>query len=145
MDSINESILDSIKKMLGLEEDYTPFDTDIIIHINSALMNLQQLGVGPKEGFEISDSTATWSEFLTNNTKLNSAKTYVYLYVRMLFDPPTNSFVMDAMKKQLEELGWRLNVQAESVETFDFINDSAAARKRGWPGDDVITAQNSGE
>lgn len=135
---MTDSILVTIKKMLGLSDDYTPFDTDITIHINAALMNLTQLGVGPKEGFEISDYNETWEQFLTNNTKLGSVKTYVYLYVKMLFDPPSNSFVMDAMKRQLEEIGWRLNVQAESVETFDFITDDANARKRGWPGNDAI-------
>lgn len=119
----DESILFSIKKMLGLEEDYTPFDTDIIIGINTALMTLTQMGVGPKEGFSISDAGATWSEFLTNDVKLFAAKTYVYLQVRMGFDPPSNSFVMDAMKKQSEEILWRLNVQAESVEEFDFMQD----------------------
>ena len=120
---MTKSILASIKKMLGLDESYAPFDTDIIVHINSALMVLTQMGVGPKEGFSINGYSEKWSDFLTNPTKLESAKTYVYLQVRMMFDPPTNSFVMDAMKRQSDELLWRLNVQAESTETFDFMNE----------------------
>ena len=129
-----DSILGTIKKMLGLEFDYTPFDTDIIVLINSALMSLQQLGVGPKEGFTVKDHTDTWNDFLTNKANMNSVITYVYLQVKIMFDPPTNSFVMDAMKKQIEEIGWRLNVQAESVEVQDFIRDDEQTRKRGWPG-----------
>ena len=135
---MDDSILNSVKKMLGLDDEYTPFDTDVIININSALMTLTQLGIGPREGFEITDSSSTWGEFLTNPTKLGAVKNYVYLSVRILFDPPSNSFVLDAMKRQLEEIGWRLNVQAESVETFDFVTDDANARKRGWPGNEMI-------
>lgn len=144
MDKQTDSIFVSIKKMLGLEDDYTPFDSDILVYINSALMTLTQLGIGPKEGFIVSDYTATWSDFLTNKTNLEAVKSYVYLSVKVLFDPPTSSFVMDAMQKQIEQIGWRLNVQAESVETFDFITDDAAARKRGWPGNDVINGTEGG-
>ena len=123
MNSLNDSILITIKKMLGLDDQYTPFDTDIIVLINSALMTLTEMGVGPKEGLQISDYDETWSDFLTNEVQLGAAKTYVYLKVKMLFDPPTNSFVMEAMKQQAEEQAWRLNVMAESVETFDFMKD----------------------
>ncbi len=123
MDSLNDSILVSVKKMLGLEDEYTPFDTDIMIDINAALMKLTQLGVGPKEGFQVTDYNNSWSEFITNDVLLGGVKTYVYLQVKMLFDPPTNSFVMDAMQRQADEIGWRLNVQAESVETFDWMDD----------------------
>ena len=100
MDRMNDSILITIKKMLGLSMDYTPFDADIIVHINSAIMTLTQMGVGPKYGFEVVDNDETWGDFLTNGVKLSAAKTYIYLQVKMLFDPPTNSFVMDSMKKQ---------------------------------------------
>ena len=141
MDLINDSILLTIKKMLGLDDEYTPFDTDVIIHINSALMTLNQLGIGPKGGFEISDASSTWSDFLTNSVNLGSVKNYVYLSVKMLLDPPTNSFVLDAMKRQVEELGWRLNIQAESAETFDFVADDIAARTRGWPGNENIESR----
>lgn len=127
-DQMSDSILVTIKKMLGLEDAYTPFDTDVMIFINAALMNLTQLGVGPKEGFTISDYDTKWSDFLTNEVKLGAVKTYVYLKVKMAFDPPTNSFVMDAMKQQAEEIGWRLNVQAESVEKFDFMHEDSLKR-----------------
>ena len=127
-DQMSDSILVTIKKMLGLEDAYTPFDTDVMIFINAALMNLTQLGVGPKEGFTISDYDTKWSDFLTNEVKLGAVKTYVYLKVKMAFDPPTKSFVMDAMKQQAEEIGWRLNVQAESVEKFDFMHEDSLKR-----------------
>lgn len=138
MDMTTNSILASIKKMLGIEDDYTPFDIDIIVHINSALMTLNQLGVGPDEGLQIVDYSTTWDEFTVSPEMLGAVKNYVYLSVKTLFDPPANSFVMDAMQKQIEQLGWRLNVQAESKKTFDFITDDENARKRGWPGNDVI-------
>lgn len=127
-DQMSDSILVSIKKMLGLDESYTPFDTDVIIFINSALMSLTQLCVGPKEGFTISDYNETWSDFVTNEVTLGAVKTYVYLKVKMAFDPPSNSYVMDAMKQQAEEIGWRLNVQAESVEKFNFMHNDSLKR-----------------
>ena len=119
---MGESILASIKKMLGLEADYTPFDTDIIILINSALMTLTQLGVGPKDGFSIRDYSTKWSDFITNKILINSAQEYVYMKVKMVFDPPGNSFVMDAMKQRCNEYEVRMNMQAESVEDFWFVN-----------------------
>lgn len=125
---MDDSILITIKKMLGLAEDYDPFDAEIIVHINTAIMTLTQFGVGPKEGFFITDATATWADLLTNPTNLEAVKTYLYLRVRMLFDPPSSSFVMDSMKAQADELAWRLNVQAESVETFDFMTEDGLKR-----------------
>lgn len=119
---MDDSILNTVKKMLGLEDEYQPFDTNVIVLINSALMSLTQLGVGPKEGFTIKDYTATWSDFLTNDVKLEAVKDYVYLKVKVTFDPPSGASVLDAYKQQINELEWRLNVQAESVETFDFVN-----------------------
>lgn len=121
----HEEILPTIKKMLGITDEYSVFDADIIILINSALMSLAQLGVGPKEGFVIKDYTSKWSDLLINDTKLEPAKAYIYLKVKIAFDPPTSSFVLEAYNKQIAELEWRLNVQAESVETFDFVKDSA--------------------
>lgn len=138
MNGATESILVTIKKMLGLGEDYTPFDTDIIVHINSAFMTLTQLGIGPEEGFQITDANNTWGDFISDNEMIGAVTNYTYLTVRTLFDPPSNSFVMDAMQKQIEQLGWRLNVQAESKKTFDFITDDEKARRRGWPGNEVI-------
>lgn len=109
------SILDSTKKVLGLEPDYTPFDIDIVMHINSTLATLNQLGIGPAEGFAIEGKEETWEEFIGDSKQLNSVKTYVYLKVRLLFDPPATSFAIDAMQKQITEFEWRLNVQREGV------------------------------
>lgn len=107
-----DSILTSIKKLLGIEEEYTHFDTDIIMHINTVFMTLQQLGVGPKNGFTITDKESTWNEFF-GPEQLEAAKTYVYLKVRLLFDPPSNSFLVDALERHAKEIEWRLQVQAE--------------------------------
>lgn len=110
------SILTSTKKILGLAEDYTAFDLDVITHINSAFSTLTQLGVGPVEGFIIEDETAVWSDFIPDNDlQYNSVKTYVYLRVRMLFDPPSTSFVIAALNEQIKELEWRLNIHREET------------------------------
>ena len=123
---MDDSILATIKKMLGLATEYTAFDQDIIVLINSQFMVLQQLGVGTKDvhGFAIKDYSEKWKDFLENDVNLRAVKEYIYMKVRMVFDPPGNSFVMDAYKQQCQELEWRLNVQAESVETFNFITDN---------------------
>lgn len=114
--STSDSILTSVKKMLGITEDYTHFDQDIIIHINSVFMILSQLGVGPVNGFTITDGSNIWSEFLpTDNKNFEAVKTYMYLKVKLLFDPPLGSTVMDAMKHMINELEWRLNVEAEQT------------------------------
>lgn len=116
-----DSILDSTKKILGLDSAYTAFDPDIISHINSVLFTLNQLGIGPVEGFVIIDGSATWDEFLGEG-KLNQyagVPTYVYLKVRMLFDPPQTSFAIDAMNKQILEHEWRLNVAREQTDYVD--------------------------
>jgi len=110
---VENSILISTKKNLGLEPDYTPFDLDVITFINAAFSTLEQLGIGPVGGFSIEDNTATWSEFMGDDARYNAVKSYVYLRVRMLFDPPTTSFVLEAMNNQLRELEWRLNVVRE--------------------------------
>lgn len=119
---MDESILRDIKKMLGLDLDYDPYNADVIVLINSALMVLCQLGVGPKKGFVVKDYTSKWSDFLVNDVNLEAAKQYVYLKVRVTFDPPSSSAVLSSYEKQMQELEWRLNVQAESVDTFDFVN-----------------------
>lgn len=113
------SILDSTKKVLGLTEDYTAFDQDIIIYINTAFSSLHQLGVGPIEGFAIEDASTTWDAFLGTDPRLNSVKTYIHLRSRLLFDPPTTSYLVDALDKQLKELEWRLNVQREETQWTD--------------------------
>lgn len=110
---MNESILNTIKKMLGIDADYNAFDTDVMVDINSVLMALNQLGVGPERVFSISGATETWQDFLGERFDLQAVKSYIYLKVRMLFDPPSSSFVLDSMKNQAEEFEWRLNIQAE--------------------------------
>lgn len=109
------NILESIKKLLGLDHNYKVFDPEIIIHINSAFSTLTQLGVGPKEGFLVEEASQ-WSEFLEENPRLSSVKTYVYLRVRLLWDPPSTSFAIESFKKQLEEIEWRLTVTADTRE-----------------------------
>lgn len=109
-----ESILTSIKKLLGIGEDYTHFDADIIMHINSVFAVLTQLGVGPSEGFSIEDDLTTWNEFLPDDPRLNTVKSYMYMKVKLLFDPPTGSTHAEAMNRVISEFEWRLNVAAES-------------------------------
>lgn len=108
-----DSILTSVKKNLGIAEDYEVFDPDILMHINTALSTLTQLGIGPETGFFVEDKTATWDDFLTEDHRFNSMRTYVTLKVRLLFDPPALSFVIEAIKEQIRELEWRLNVTRE--------------------------------
>lgn len=110
-----DSILDSTKKVLGLDSEYTAFDQDVIMHINSVFSTLHQLGIGPDNGFMIEDKTPTWTQYLGADMNLNSVKSYVYLKVRLLFDPPATSFAIAAMEKQIEELEWRINVHREEV------------------------------
>lgn len=111
---MNQSILTSIKKLLGIEEDYEHFDTDIIIYINGVFMSLNQLGLGPIEGFSIDNKITTWVEFLKDRNDLNAVKSYMYLKVKLLFDPPQMGYLVDAIKTQIAEFEWRLNVQAET-------------------------------
>lgn len=111
---MSESILTSTKKILGIEENYTAFDLDIMTHINSAFSTLHQLGLGPETGFAIEDKDAEWDDFLGGDLIKNNVKTYVYLRVRLLFDPPTTSFVLTSMQEQIKELEWRINVYRES-------------------------------
>lgn len=117
---MNESILTSIKQMIGgLDEENDQFDTDIITHINTTLMSLTQMGVGPSEGFSIKDSTSTWSDFLLNNErKFEAVKTYVYLNVKILFDSASlSSATMDAYNRKMAEYEFRLSVAAESIQS----------------------------
>ena len=110
-----ESILTSIKKLLGIEEDYVHFDADIIMHINSVLSILTQLGVGPSEGYSIKDARATWDEFITDSTRLELVKSYVYLKVRLMFDPPSSSSAIESMKQLISELEFRIIVAVETA------------------------------
>lgn len=108
-----ESILTSIKKLLGITEEYEHFDQDIIMHINSVFMILTQMGVGPEDGFTISDSKTTWSEFTNDDKKIEAVKSYVYMKVKLLFDPPASSSVMEAINRSISELEWRLNIAVD--------------------------------
>lgn len=108
-----DSILTSIKKLLGIAEEYTQFDEDIIMHINSVFLNLTQLGVGPEEGFSIEDDTTSWEDFIEDNVQLQAVKSYVYLKVKLLFDPPLSTSVIESMNRMIAELEWRLNVAVE--------------------------------
>ena len=108
-----DSILTSIKKLLGITEEYEHFDADIIMHINSVFMILTQLGVGPSEGFSIKDKSTTWNEFVSDN-QLESVKSYMHMKVKLMFDPPLSSAVMECMNRMISEFEWRLNVVAES-------------------------------
>jgi hypothetical protein len=110
---LDDSILDSIKKILGMPPDYDAFDTDLVIHINSVFGILAQLGVGPAGGFSISDNTTLWKAYLGDSKDLEMVKSYIALKVRLVFDPPTIGAVMDAMKEQIREYEWRLNVQVD--------------------------------
>lgn len=113
-----ESILTSIKKQLGIAKEYTHFDADIIMHINSVFMVLTQLGVGPSDGFYIEDDSLEWIDFIEDPNQLQAVKTYIYLKVRLLFDPASlGSATLAAYERQIQELEWRLNVAAESVES----------------------------
>ena len=108
-----DSILTSVKKMLATPEDYEQFDIDIIMHINSVFMILTQLGVGPEEGFTISNKSDKWSDFIGEGKLVELIKSYVYLKVRLIFDPPQSSSVIEAMNRQISEFEWRINVAVD--------------------------------
>ena len=117
-----DNILSSIKKLLGIPTEETAFDSDIIMHINSVFMILNQLGIGPSDGFTISDDYALWSDFIPDGQNLELVKSYMYMKVRLIFDPPSSSAVLSAMEKSISEFEWRLNVQAET-KTEETQND----------------------
>lgn len=108
-----DSILTSVKKMLGIVEEYEHFDSDIIMHINTVFMVLTQLGVGPSEGFRIEDEYSVWTDFIPANQNLEAVKSYMGLKVRLLFDPPVSSAVTEAINRSISELEWRLNVMVD--------------------------------
>lgn len=118
-----ESILDYVKKILGIQKDYTHFDPDIIYGINAAFGVLTQLGVGPEEGFMISDNTAKWNDFVSDTTRLSLIKEYVCLKTRLLFDPPTSSSLIDAINKSIAEYEWRLYVASDGKDSLPKILD----------------------
>ena len=108
-----ESILTSIKKLLGIAEEETHFDQDLIMHINSVFMILYELGVGPSNGYSLKDGTEKWGDFISDDENLEGIKTYVYMKVKTIFDPPLNSAVLASMKELISEFEWRINNEAE--------------------------------
>lgn len=120
---MDDTILGSVKKLLGISEKDEAFDLDIVININSVFSTLYQIGVGEEEHPYIMDGTSTWGEVFSNRTDLvDFIKLYTYLKVRVIFDPPTSSFVLDALNKQIQELEWRIQIQAEYLDDFDSCN-----------------------
>lgn len=106
------SILTSIKKLLGITEEYEHFDADIIMHINTVFMILNQLGVGPSEGFSIEDETSVWTDFVADISQIEAIKSYMYIRVKLLFDPPSGS-TLASFERTAQELEWRLNVSVD--------------------------------
>lgn len=129
---MTDSILNTTKKLLGIAEENTEFDLDIILHINSVFTILTQLGVGPSKGFSILDSSALWSDFIPEGEMMEAVKSYMACKVRMLFDPPTSSTTMQALQNMCNELEWRLNVLCDNTssevytesEISDIVNDA---------------------
>ena len=111
-----ESILTSVKKLLGIQEEYKHFDEELVIQINSALMSANMIGIGPAAGFSIKDDTAKWEDFIGLRKDLEAIKTYIYHKVRVAFDPPQTGPLVEAINNQIKELEWRLTVQAENEE-----------------------------
>ena len=116
---MEESILKTIKQLIGCPDDFEQFDLDLIVHINSAFATLTQLGVGPKEGYRITGSDNEWSEFEDDAQKLSLIKDYVYIKTRLLFDPPTSGSLMDSLKEQLKEMEWRLYMLYDPISEDD--------------------------
>lgn len=112
---MEQSILKSVKKILGIDPDYTAFDLDIITHVNSAFSTLHQLGIGPSDGFMIENDEALWVDFVGTDPLLNQVQPYVCLRTRIAFDPPTTSYLIGALEKQILELEWRLNTYREAT------------------------------
>lgn len=106
----SESILDSIKKLIGIEDTETYFDSDIVTGVNSAFSSLNQIGIGPDDGFSISDNTKVWNNYLTDVRTLELVKSYVHLKTKLLFDPPSSSSIVEIINKEISEFEWRLNI-----------------------------------
>jgi hypothetical protein len=116
---LEQSILNSIKKVLNVGPDDTSFDEDILMHTNSTFAKLQQLGIGPDAGFMIEDDSTEWDTYLGDDLQLNMVKSYMWLCVRLLFDPPQMSHLIESLEHQKNELEWRLNVHREGTEWID--------------------------
>ena len=120
MAAIEQSIFKTIKSLLGPDADYEVFDNDILIFINSALATLTQLGIGPSTGFRITGETETWQDLLGDYEDLESVKTYIYMKVKLVFDPPSNSTVLSAYQESCKEFEWRLNVAVDPSRLDEF-------------------------
>lgn len=117
---VTDSILNSVKKLLGYEPEYVEFDPDIIMHINSAIFTLRQIGIGPKYGFTVTSEDDTYADYLGDwNLEVNAVKMYLYYKTRLGFDTPQNSYLIEQIKDQIRELEWRLNIQVDPEDTFD--------------------------
>lgn len=116
---MDQSILNNVKKMVGVDASLTVFDLDILTHINSVFADLEQLGIGPVGGFTIDDAVPTWDAFIAGDARLSSVKSYMYFRVRLMFDPPQTSYLIESMNKQVEKMEWRLNVTREGDSWID--------------------------
>ena len=113
---MENSILNTIKILVGIEPSDDAFDMNLIVLINSAIMTLRQIGIGPPNGFSIADSSTTWSDYISDIKLYESVKEYIHLKVTIVFDPPTSSYVMEAIKEQIKEIEWRLQNEKEEFE-----------------------------
>lgn len=132
----NVSILNTIKKALGLSDEYTPFDSDVLLHVNSAFATLTQLGVGPKDGFVIHDYTATWIDYLANEKLLEFVKSYVYMKVRLMFDPPANGAALESLTNLAKEYEWRITVAVDEINARG-TSDTVPPNGENASGDDA--------
>lgn len=131
-----ESILEYVKKLLGIQKDCTHFDPDIIYGINAAFAVLTQLGVGPEEGFMVSDYTAKWTDFVSDTARLSLIKEYVCLKTRLLFDPPTSAALIDVMNKSASEYEWRLYIASDGDDSISKVLDRIIENKNSYMGGD---------
>ena len=115
-DNIQDSILETIKNLIGITSECTDFDANIMVHINSAIMRLRQLGIGPQRGFSVRDASTTWNEYIDDIDLYEAVKDYIHLKVKIVFDPPTSSYVLEAMNKKIKELEWVLQTEKEEIE-----------------------------
>lgn len=121
---IFNSILETIKKLIGIDKDYDVYDIDLIVSINSSFMILNQLGIGPETPFSITDSSSTWKDFFGDEEIFALAKSYIYLRSKLLFDPPSSGVLHEAVERQISEFEWRMHVQAD-------YNDSKKTEMEG--------------
>lgn len=126
----NDSILLTIKKLIGIDETTTAFDTDIITAINTTLFTLQQIGIGSPDAFVVSGVEDTWKDIIGGSNNFEAIKTYIYLKVRLIFDPPSNSFLQTSIENQIRELEWRLCFQSEFESNVHFEDDLDARVKK---------------